>query len=223
MDGSAREKVMEQHIAKTIENLKKNNMDAYFVNDRGEAVQKVSELIKERDTVAVGGSVTLFQAGIIDLLRSGRYNFLDRYAPGLSAEEIRQVFIDSFSVDVYLTSSNAVTMNGELFNVDGTSNRVAAICFGPKSVIVVVGYNKIVPDIEAAVKYVKQVAAPANAIRLSCDTYCAFTGVCQGIDSDGITDGCKTSSRICSNYLICALQREAGRIKVIIVGEALGF
>jgi len=223
MDNNGRKKSMELQIAKTIENLKKNNMDAYYVENRQAALQKVSELIKEGDTVAVGGSVTLFQTGIIDLLRSGKYNFLDRYAPGLTPEQVRQVFIDSFSADVYLTSSNAVTMRGELYNVDGNSNRIAAICFGPKSVIVVVGYNKIVPDIDTAIKYVKQVSAPSNAIRLECETYCAHAGFCQGLYSDEMTDGCRTDSRICCNYLVSARQRVPGRIKVIIIGEVLGF
>ena len=118
---------MELHIAKTIENLKRTTWTPILSKTAGRRCKGLGT-DKGRDTVAVG-SVTLFQAGIVDLLRSGRYNFLDRYAPGLSAEETRQVFIDSFSADVYLTSSNGYHER-ELFNVDGTSNRVAAICFG---------------------------------------------------------------------------------------------
>lgn len=219
----ARQKVIEMQIEKTIENLKKNNMDAYFVHNSDQALELVCSLIPQGASVAVGGSETLFETGVIDMLRKGKYRFIDRYVPDLSAEEKRRAFIDSFSADVYLTSSNAVTMNGELYNVDGNSNRVAAICYGPKSVIMVVGCNKIVPDINSAIEYVKRVSAPSNAVRLNCDTYCAAAGVCQGIASDRMTAGCSSYARICCNYVVSARQREPGRIKVIIVGENLGF
>lgn len=157
------------------------------------------------------------------LLRSGRYQFLDRYAPGLTREEIEEIYRRSFFADAYLCSSNAVTMNGELYNVDGNSNRVAAICYGPRSVIMVVGCNKIVRDIPAAVIRVKRRSAPANVARLRCDTPCAKTGACAGIQREGMTDGCGVDGRICCNYLVSARQRVPGRIKVILVGEELGY
>jgi L-lactate utilization protein LutB len=216
----AKFRITEMQVKKTIENLKKNNMQACFVHSRSEVADKVAELINEGDTVAVGGSVTLFETGVIDLLRNGKYNFIDRYAQGV---DTRQIFLDSFSADVYLASSNAVTMKGELYNVDGNSNRVAAILYGPPSVILIVGHNKIVPDLKAAVRYVKQISAPANAVRLNCQTYCASAGVCQGMDDDNMTSGCGGNSRICCNYVVCARQRVPGRIKVIIVGEPCGY
>jgi len=219
----AKQKIMEIQIAKTIENLKQNNMSAYYVHSKNQVKDMVASLMHQGDTVAVGGSETLSQTGVLEMLRNGKYRFLDRYNPDLDDEQRRQIFIDSFSADVYLTSSNAVTMKGELYNVDGNSNRVAAICFGPKSVIMVVGCNKIVPDINAAITYVKQVSAPSNAVRLNCDTYCASAGVCQGIASDYITGGCNCDARLCCNYLVSARQRIPGRIKIIIVGEELGF
>ena len=111
-------------------------------------------------------------------------------------------------------SSNAVTEEGELYNVDGNSNRVAALAYGPDSVIVVAGCNKIVPDIAAAVERVKKIAAPVNATRLHCSTPCAKTGECMNCHSDG---------RICCNYLVSAQQRHQDRIKVILVGEELGY
>ena len=114
-------------------------------------------------------------------------------------------------------------MNGELFNVDGNSNRVAALCFGPASVIVVVGCNKIVPTLHDAIRRVKQIAAPENAVRLHCRTYCASAGHCQGLDSDEMTAGCGSEGRICCNYVVSAHQRVPGRIKVILVGEPLGY
>lgn len=220
---AARKAVMKRQAEKTMENLRKNRMEAYYVDTAAEVPAQVEALMHKGDVAAVGGSVTLAQTGVLDLLRSGRYRFLDRYAPGLDAEQVRRIFLDSFSADVYLASANAVTMNGELYNVDGNSNRVAAICYGPRSVILVVGCNKIVPDLDAAVRYVKQVSAPANAVRLHCSTYCAAAGACQELEKDGMTDGCGTDARICCNYVVSARQREAGRIKVILVGEPLGY
>lgn len=217
---SARKTITEMQIHKTMENLQKNNMEAYFVHSREDVAKTVAGLIREGDTVSVGGSETLKETGVLDMLRNGKYRFLDRYAQGADTDRI---FRDSFFADVYLSSSNAVTMNGELYNVDGNSNRVAAILFGPRSVILVVGCNKIVPDIESAVRYVKQVSAPANAVRLGCDTYCAGAGICQGLYRDVITSGCQSDGRICCNYVISARQRVKGRIKVVLVGEPLGF
>lgn len=216
-------KITELQINKTMENLRKNNMDAYYVRTKEEVAAKVGELLHDGDTVGVGGSVTLNETGVLALLHSGNYHFLDRYVPGLSNEQVRQIFIDSFSADVYLCSSNAVTMEGELYNVDGNSNRVAAICFGPRSVILIVGCNKIVPDLDAAVQYVKQVSAPCNAARLDCKTYCSAAGVCQGLYNDKMTAGCAGKARICCNYVVSGYQQIPGRIKVILVGEPLGY
>lgn len=215
--------ITELQIRKTIENLKKNNIDAFYVQSKEEVCKKVEDLLHKGDTVGVGGSVTLAETGVLNLLRSGNYRFLDRYADGLTADQIHQVFIDSFSADAYLCSSNAVTMEGELYNVDGNSNRVAAICFGPRSVILVVGCNKIVPDLDAAVRYVKQVSAPCNAARLECKTYCSASGVCQGLYDNKMTAGCSGKSRICCNYVVSGYQQIPGRIKVILVGESLGY
>lgn len=163
--------------------------------------------------------MSLKECGVMELLSSGRYNFLDRSK--CDGDEIQKLYRDSFSADSYLCSSNAVTEDGLLYNVDGNSNRVAAICFGPKQVIMVVGYNKIVRNIDDAIHRVKSTAAPANTVRLSCDTYCAKTGVCMGIDGK-LADGCD-GARICCNYVISAKQRIKDRIKVILVGEELGF
>ena len=212
----------ERQARLTIPKLEKNNMQAFYVPTAAEVLEKVASLLHEGDTVAVGGSETLKETGVLELLRSGRYRFLDRYVPGLNAEQVRRLFIESFDADAYLCSANAITMNGELYNVDGNSNRVAALCYGPRSVIVVAGCNKLVPDLPAAIARVKRTAAPANAIRLNCETYCAKTGVCRGADG-GMADGCDASRRICCSYLVSAHQREPGRIKVILVGEPLGF
>ena len=131
----------------------------------------------------------------------------------------------ALTADVFLSSSNAVTENGELYNVDGRGNRIAAFCFGPKNVIVIVGANKIVPDIDAAAERVKKIAAPKNTVRLSCKTPCAKTGECISLKNENpeLCDGCLTDERICSSYLISGRQRVKDRIKVIICKESLGY
>lgn len=207
-------KNLQQHIDKTIANLKKNNMDAYFAPTKEDALKKAAALVKDGDTVACGGSMSLFEAGVIDWLRGGHFNFLDRYEKSLSREETEKIFRDSFFADDYFVSTNAVTEDGELYNVDGNGNRVAAMIFGPKSVIVIAGCNKIVKDRAAAIERVKSIAAPANAARLSCPTPCAKTGECMD---------CKGDARICCSEVFLGFQRVKGRIKVIIVGEPLGY
>ena len=124
------------------------------------------------------------------------------------------IFRQAFTCDTYLMSANAITENGELYNVDGNGNRVAALMFGPKSVIVIAGWNKIVPDLEAARQRVRQIAAPANTTRLNTQTPCKVLGSCQDCHSD---------SRICCDYTVLGQQRIKGRVKVILVGEELGY
>ncbi len=217
--------IIDKRIKKTMENLRANNMQPYYVESVKDVVGKVTELLTEGDSVAVGGSMSLFEAGIIDLLRSGKYTFLDRYEKGLSGEQMREIFLKSFYADVYLCSSNAITENGELYNVDGNSNRVAALCYGPESVIIVVGINKIVGNLDEAIKRVKTMAAPANATRLDCTTYCTEKGECMGLTSGDscMTSGCRGKHRICCNYVVSGYQNQKDRIKVIIVGEELGY
>jgi L-lactate utilization protein LutB len=217
--------IIEKRITKTMEKIEKNNMKAFYAKTRADAVNLAAELMKDGETVSVGGSMTLHECGIFELLRSGRYNFLDRYKEGLSRDDIEKIFRESFSADTYISSANAITENGELYNVDGNSNRVAAICYGPKSVIIIAGYNKIVSDIDEAIGRVKRTAAPANATRLSLQTYCREKGECMSLaqGETGMACGCGSLARICCNYVVSAFQRVKGRIKVIIVGEELGY
>ena len=214
---------MNDIIKKTMNNLRKNNIMPLYVETKEEVIPLIKTLVPEGSTVSNGGSVSLAQTGVIELLESGIYDFIDRR--GLQGEELRACYAKTFSCDAYFCSSNAVTENGELYNVDGNSNRVACIVFGPKQVIMVVGVNKIVPDINAAIKRVKEKAAPPNAARLNCKTPCAVTGHCISLDSDDpyMCDGCGSPQRICCNYVVSAQQRFEDRIKVIIVNEELGF
>ena len=217
--------VSQQTIEATLEALRKNNMQAFYCPTGADARQKVSELLRKGDTVTHGGSVTLAQCGITELLKSGDYRYLDRSAPGLTREQVEEIYRQAFFADVYLTSANAVTQNGLLFNVDGNCNRVAAILYGPKSVIVVAGINKLVKDLDEAFDRLRTVAAPQNTQRLHCDTYCAKTGRCVSLNQPDsrMGDGCRSEQRICCSYTVCAQQRQKDRIKVILVGEELGY
>lgn len=213
---------MDKRIEKTMKNLEKNNMNAFYVETREEVIPLIEKLVAEGSTVAVGGSVTLGEIGVLDHLRSGRYEFYDRYTEGLTQEQIDEVFIKSMGVDAYFCSSNAVTEDGELYNVDGHANRVAAIAYGPKKVIMLVGVNKIVENLDEAVKRVKTVAAPKNAVRLNCKTFCYVKGHCVDMEG-GIGKGCDSPARLCRSYLVSSKQKHVGRINVIFINEELGY
>lgn len=223
MTDASVKKIIDLKMKKTADALEKNCMTAYIVNTKEEAAQKVMSLIEKGSVIASGGSATLKECGIIDMVKSPDYRYLDRSA--VDPENIHELYVKAFSADVYLSSANAITENGELYNVDGNSNRVAAIAYGPKSVIIVAGYNKIVGNLDEASARVKKISAPANTVRLNCKTYCAETGECAAYSHKyhEMTCGCSSDDRICCNYLISAKQRHKGRIKVILVAEDLGF
>lgn len=216
---------IKKRIDKTIENLTRNKMQPFFCETKEEACDLIKTLINKDDVISSGGSVTLKETGIYDIITSSDYKYLDRSAPGITREEVEEVYRKTFSADVFFTSANAITENGELYNVDGNSNRVAAILYGPKSVVVVCGINKLVKNIDEAVRRVKSIAAPKNTIRLSCDTYCAKSGECVSLNNKDseLCEGCHSDGRICCNYVICAQQRHLNRIKVVIIGENYGY
>ena len=205
---------MNAAIETTMKALEQNCMVPHYVDHAAEVVPLLRSLLQEGDTVGVGGSKTLESCGVLELLRSGTYHFLDRYAPGLTSEQTEALHRAALCADVYLTSSNAVTEDGALVNMDGHSNRVAAMAYGPRTVIVVAGINKIVPDEAAARERIETVAAPLNAKRLSKKTPCTVTGKCEH---------CHSPQRICCNYLVQRQQLLHNRIHVVLVGEALGF
>lgn len=213
MDDSTRF-VLGKRVERTIESLISNNMDGYYVQDEKELFAKIKELTNDGDTVAVGGSMTLFETGLIDFLRTENYNFIDRYAEGLSKEDIKEIFRKSFSADVFFASSNAITEEGELYNVDGVGNRVAAMIYGPDKVIIVAGVNKIVKDLDDAITRNREISAPANAKRLNRKTPCAKVGYCMD---------CTSPERICSAYTLIKKQIQRGRIHVIFVDKELGY
>ncbi len=215
---------MDLRIEKTMQNLENNGIKAFYLENAEEVVPLVKTLLKDGSSVSNGGSETLRETGVIDLLKNGDYNYIDR--TGLSGEELRQCYIAAYGCDTFLCSSNAVTENGELYNVDGNSNRIACIAYGPKQVIMVVGINKIVANIDEAIERVRKVAAPKNTERLMVQTPCAKTGECISSSEKGASNmcmGCRGAGRICCNYLISAQQRFKDRIKVIIVNKELGY
>ena len=205
---------IEKQVERTIKNLNSRNMEGYYVNNREQLFQKIKEFIVEGSTIGVGDSMTLFETKIIDFLRDGSLNFLDKYEEKLTKDEKREIYIKNFSADTFISSTNAITENGELYNIDGNGSRVAPMLYGPKQVIIVAGINKIVKNLEEAEMRVRQYAAPIDAKRLNKDTPCAKLGYC--ID-------CKSPNRICNDFVVIKGQFIKGRIKVIIVGENLGF
>ena len=213
-----------QTVEKVMQNLESNNMKPYFCKTSKDAVELVRSLIEKGSTIAAGGSMTLKETGVEELLRSGDYNFIDR-ANAKTPEEMEAVYLSAFTADSYFMSTNALLESGVLYNVDGNSNRVAALMYGPKSVIILCGYNKIVKDIDEAVYRMKTVAAPLNTKRLSTGAYCENAGQCMSLKNENpaLCDGCKGAGRICCNYVVTAQQRKKDRIKVIIIGEELGF
>lgn len=205
---------LEKQVERTINNLRKKNMEGYFIKDEDELKELLQELITGDSVVGVGDSMTLFQTGVIDFLRSGNYTFLDKYKENITSEDKKKIYIENFSADTFLCSTNALTEEGELYNIDGNGSRVAPMLYGPKQVIIVTGINKIVKDIEAAEKRVRNYAAPIDAKRLGKNTPCTTLGYC--VD-------CKSPERICNDFTIIRGQFIKGRIKVIILGKSLGY
>ncbi len=205
---------LEKQVERTIINLKKRNMAGFFLNDEPELKKALKELINENSVVGVGDSVTLLETGIIDFLRNGNYDFLDKYREGITGEEKRHLYIRNFSADTFMCSTNALTEDGELYNIDGNGSRVAPIIYGPKQVIIVTGINKIVRNIEEAEKRVRNYSAPLDAKRLGKNTPCTTLGYCAD---------CRSPDRICNDFTIIRGQFVKDRIKVIIVGKNLGY
>ena len=208
--------VLEAQVERTMKALAKNQMPAVYAPTKAAAVKAVEAMLREGETISCGGSVTLAESGIRDLMKSGRYQFIDR-------EEMdpREAYLKTFDADVFLTSANAITEEGELYNVDGNGNRVAALIYGPRRVIVVAGVNKIVRNLQEAISRVKYVAAPANGVRLGTNTPCSHTGRCAQCEG-GMTAGCASEKRMCCQYVVTGYQR-TDRIRVVLVGEELGY
>ena len=199
-----------------IESLKKRNMNACYHRTAVAAVVEICKLIPQQATVALGGSVSVMQSGLLVALRSMNIELLDRYRTGISNDEVERILMRGMSADVLVASCNAITADGKLVNEDGRGNRVAGLIFGPKKVILVVGVNKIVPSVEDGLTRIKDIAAPLNCIRLGYDTPCTHTGFCDD-------DNCHPPARACSQITIIESNRVKDRLNVFLVGEELGY
>lgn len=201
-------------IETVIKGLEKRNMAGYYAEDKKEALKLVLDMIPEGATVGKGGTETMNQIGIIPILKEGNYTYLDSFGsmdPEVQKETKRKIF----SADVMLTSANAITLDGEIVNIDGTGNRMAAVIWGPDKVIFVVGANKIVANLDDAVDRIKCDACPPNCLRLNKKTPCAATGKCGNCLSLGNT--------VCCHTVTTRFSSIPDRMHVILVNETLGF
>ena len=217
---------MTERLQKLFKNLQKNKIQPIFAQDKQDALNIVKDMLFDGAVITWGGSMSVIECGIDKLLEDPKYNFMNRSRAGITPDEQQECFKASIGADFFFCSANAVTENGELLNVDGLANRVSSIAFGPKKVVMIVGVNKIVPDLKEAFLRVKKVAAPKNCVRLGIDNPCAKLGHCVSLlnnDNPDFADGCKKDTRICCDYLISALQRQKDRITVILVNENLGY
>ena len=197
-----------------IKNLNRRNMEAFYCPTGEEAVKKVSELIADGSTVTWGGSMTVRDLGIPDALRErGTLEVLDRDLTDDRAE-IEQIYLRAFTADVYLTSANAISEDGVIVNVDGNGNRVAAITWGPKKVIFIIGLNKVAQTVEAALARARGTASPINAQRFDIKTPCQIDGMCHN---------CNSPESVCSYVHFLRNSRNKGRHVVVLVGEDLGY
>ena len=195
-----------------VKNLKNRHFDAWYCDSKEDALAKVLELIPEGAKIGWGGVLSAQQIGLFDALRSGNYDLLDRDLCQ-TQEEREQVMKDALFSDVFLTGANGLSLDGQMVNIDGTGNRVAATIYGPKKVVVIAGMNKVCDTLEEAVKRAREVAAPMNMMRFMKDTPCAATGKC---------GDCKAEGCICNQIVITRHCRPVGRIQFVLVGEQLG-
>lgn len=203
----------ENLAATVIKNLEKRQIEGYFVPDKEEALKLLQALIPEGASIGYGGSVSLSEVGALEAFSGEKYNLIKRET-AKTQEETEAIFKEILFCDFFLMSSNAVSLDGQLINVDGRGNRVAFLAYGPKNVILVCGMNKIVPDVSAGIERVKALAAPMNAVRLNRSTPCTKTGVC---------GDCQSPDCICASTVITRRSHTPRRIKVILVGEELGY
>lgn len=207
---------MEQYYDKRaqilVKNLQSRHFDAYYCKTKEEALAKALELIPTGSTVSWGGCMTAQQMGLLDAVHQGDYSAIDRYDTA-TPEEMEEKTRQGMFADVYITGANAMSLDGQMVNIDGTGNRVAAMIYGPKTVLVVAGMNKVEDTLESAVIRARTVAAPMNKQRFPNETPCAVTGACAD---------CKAVGCICNQIVITRHCRPVGRIKFILIGETLG-
>ena len=196
-----------------VKNLKSRHFEAYYCPDSASALAKALELIPEGASVGWGGALSAQQIGLIDAVKSGSFAAIDRDA-ATTPEERTQALKRCLTADVFLCGANALSLDGQMVSIDGTGNRVAAIAYGPDTILVIAGMNKVCDTLDDAVTRARTVAAPMNKQRFPFKTPCEVTGACAD---------CKSEESICNQILITRNCRPAGRIKFVLVGEELGF
>ena len=210
--------VLEQHHAliaeQVIKNLKKRHMDGYYCKTPQEAVSLASSLMAAGSSVTWGGCMTMKEVGLLDEIKSRHDLVVMDRADAKTPEEVDALYRKAFSADTFIMSTNAITLDGELLNIDGTGNRVAALIYGPKQVLVIAGMNKVCKDLDEAMTRVRNIASPPNCIRLDKKTPCASTGVC---------GDCLSADCICNQIVTTRNSRDPQRIKVILVEGSWGF
>ena len=213
MNDDNRKKINTVLCHKVVNALDKRFIKGYYAANKEEALKIALELIPEGSSVGYGGSMTLDEVGLKTALDNEHYHLIRRELAE-TPEETRQVYIKIYGADVYITSSNAITEDGILVNIDGNGNRVSAISYGPSKVIFIVGVNKIAKDLDAAMHRARNTAAPINCARLNLDTPCQVAGSCMN---------CMNPKNICSEFLITRCNKLPDRMHVIVVDEELGY
>ena len=198
---------------KVIKGLESRNMSGYYAANKEEALKKTLELIPEGSSITMGGAMSAHEIGLVEAVKNGNFNFIDR-DKAKTPEEKRAAMLAGYDADFFLASTNAMTDDGILVNIDGNSNRVSMIAQGPKKVLFIVGMNKVCADIDSAMKRARNVAAPINAQRFGLNTPCSKLGTCMD---------CKSPDTICCQFLITRFSRHKDRIHVILVNDDLGF
>lgn len=193
-----------------IKGLQSRNMSGYYAQTKEEALKLALDLIPEGSTITMGGSMSVAEIGLKDALINGNYNFIDRD----NYSDKQAAALMAYDADIYLGSTNAISNDGVLINIDGNSNRVSAYAYGPRKLILIVGMNKVSGDTDAALKRARNSAATMNVQRFGLSTPCSKTGACMD---------CKSPDTICCQFLITRYERHAGRVHVILVNEDLGF
>lgn len=206
-------KAFEKLAPNVIKNLEKRNMEGYYFEDSKSCVEYIMNMIPEGSVVSWGGSMTLNETGMMDALKASNLNLIDR-ATAKTPQENREIFAKTVMADYYFMSTNAITNDGILINIDGNANRVACLTHGPSNIIMLVGRNKFTASVEAGVERVRNVASPANAIRLNRNLPCSLTGSCHD---------CLSPECFCNQVVITRRSGHAGRIKVFLINEDLGY
>nr|MBP3599070.1 lactate utilization protein [Eubacterium sp.] len=205
----------QKNLAQTmIQNLAKRNMEGYYAETKEEAVKLIMDkFLTEGKTVCYGGSMTLTESGLMDAIKAGPCTLYDR-ATAVTPEEVKDMNAKMINSDYFLMSTNAITVDGELVNIDGRGNRLSYLLYGPENVIILTGMNKVVSSVEDGVRRVRDIASPPNTVRLNKNTPCAKTGRC----GDCFSEDC-----ICSQIVVTRRSGVKNRIKVVLVSEELGY